>query len=316
MKRMRMVIDPDVLMKGCSDNHPEHQHLLLETMETIDAIRAKVRAPIFLSYAEPDRIQVETIYEKLDSDGFAPWMDVKKVLPGQRPVEEAKKAIWDTLIFIACLSNNSVNARGKVQREFGIAQEVSAEMRHDDIFIIPLKLEECGVPDDLKEYEPACLSENGYEKLKTSIRREIERRISGSKAISCASDIFHLCLDNGGEILKTYEVNAVGSPLTQQWFQHLRDTKMFHEQWDGGCDEIDFTKCEDLGCLKPCQGVCVGVAANSSSELVLEGGDAAQCHACNSLGVCRWPHHIHTSVAPVLPIKTARQRLASLRKSL
>jgi hypothetical protein len=46
--------------------------------------RFEPRLPqVFLAYVEEDRQIAEWLYEALETEGFTPWMDVRKLLPGQ-----------------------------------------------------------------------------------------------------------------------------------------------------------------------------------------------------------------------------------------
>ena len=76
---------------------------------------------IFLSYAREDQATVERLYSQLLEAGFKPWMDTKDILAGKRWQESIEKAIRQSDFFLACLTKNSVNKRGLVQKEIKIA---------------------------------------------------------------------------------------------------------------------------------------------------------------------------------------------------
>lgn len=108
---------------------------------------------IFISYAKIDIQEVETIYDFLISENHEVWMDVHKLYPGQNWKLEIHNAIENADYFIACLSNNSVNKKGYVQKELKTAIEVLDLMPEGMIYIIPVRLEECQVPSFLKLYQ-------------------------------------------------------------------------------------------------------------------------------------------------------------------
>lgn len=102
---------------------------------------------VFISYAREDRDQALVYYEKLETEGVSPWMDVKKLLPGQSWEAEIDRALSVANLVVLLLSPRSVNKRGFVQRE---ANEAIARLKYKlptDIFVIPLLLEPCEVPD-------------------------------------------------------------------------------------------------------------------------------------------------------------------------
>ena len=102
---------------------------------------------IFLAHATEDKAQVRTLYDKLQAAGFNPWLDELDLLPGQNWQIEIPKAIQQSTIFIACLSKRSVVKRGYVQKEFRLALNAYAERPPGTIYFIPVRLDECDLPD-------------------------------------------------------------------------------------------------------------------------------------------------------------------------
>ena len=105
----------------------------------------KVR--IFLAHANEDKQAVTELYNRLKTQGYQPWLDKIDLLPGQRWREEIPKAIRNSDIFIACLSQRSVEKRGYVQQEFRIALNECATRPIGTIYLIPLRLDECSIPE-------------------------------------------------------------------------------------------------------------------------------------------------------------------------
>lgn len=101
---------------------------------------------IFISYAREDEDAALEIYSFLVSEGFSVWIDKKNLMPGQDWKIEIEKAIKDSSVFLACLSNSSVNETGFVQAELKRAFDVADLMPEGKIFIIPLRLDDCQVP--------------------------------------------------------------------------------------------------------------------------------------------------------------------------
>ncbi len=72
---------------------------------------------VFLAYAKEDGETAERLASELESAGFSPWMDVRKLLPGQNWPRAIENAIDASNFFLACFSQNSVNKRGGFQSE-------------------------------------------------------------------------------------------------------------------------------------------------------------------------------------------------------
>ena len=107
----------------------------------------EVSLRIFLAYASEDKPQVRQLYQRLCGAGYRPWMDEVDLIAGQNWRDEIPQAIEKSDIFIACLSSRSVSKRGYVQREFRLALNQLAEMPAGEIYLIPLKLDDCEIPD-------------------------------------------------------------------------------------------------------------------------------------------------------------------------
>ena len=107
----------------------------------------KSEIQIFLSHASEDKPAVFALYDRLKAAGYKPWLDKKNLIPGQIWQNEIPKVIKASDIFVACLSSKSANKRGYFQREFRIALDTLGEMPSGTIYFIPMRLEECEIPD-------------------------------------------------------------------------------------------------------------------------------------------------------------------------
>lgn len=137
----------------------------------------KTTIQIFLSYARDDEEEVKKLYQKLSDAGFKPWMDKKDLLPGERWKSCIQKAIQDSDFFLACLSANSVTKRGFLQREINNALDMWREKLDDDIFLIPARLEDCEVPERLRDFQWVDMfEEDGWTRLIKAIQTGLDRR--------------------------------------------------------------------------------------------------------------------------------------------
>ncbi len=112
------------------------------------------RRRIFLAHAREDKLRVRQLFDDLKARGLDPWLDAVDLMPGQVWKTEIPKAIRRAEIFLACLSTRSVEKRGYVQREFRLALSAYAERPPGSIYLIPVRLDECDVPDlDIPDLE-------------------------------------------------------------------------------------------------------------------------------------------------------------------
>src|ERR1041384_8722341 len=102
---------------------------------------------VFLCHGREDKPQVRELYIQLQTDGFAPWLDEEDLLPGQDWQLEITKAVRASDIVIVCLSQTSTTKSGFVQKEIKFALDVADEKPVGTIFLIPLRFENCDVPD-------------------------------------------------------------------------------------------------------------------------------------------------------------------------
>lgn len=103
-------------------------------------------ARIFIAYATEDKAAAERLYNELTARDFAAWMDRRKLLPGQDWPHRIEDAIASSDFFIACFSSHSVKKRGGFQTEIRHALNCASSVPLDDVFLIPVRLDDCRVP--------------------------------------------------------------------------------------------------------------------------------------------------------------------------
>jgi len=136
---------------------------------------------IFLCHSSGDKPAVRNLYQRLSSDGFDPWLDEEKFLGGQKWEPEIAKAVKNSDVVIVCLSHKAINKAGYVHKEIKFALDKAEEQPEDTIYLIPLKLEECDVPERLRHlHRIDFFEEKGYERLTNSLQKCAETITSGS----------------------------------------------------------------------------------------------------------------------------------------
>jgi hypothetical protein len=108
---------------------------------------------VFISYAKEDYTFAEKLYDFLKDSNFKPWLDKKEILPGQDWNYILRKSLREANYIILLLSHTSVQKRGYVQREFKLALEYYEEKLEDDIYLIPLKIDDCEIPERLNKFQ-------------------------------------------------------------------------------------------------------------------------------------------------------------------
>jgi hypothetical protein len=125
---------------------------------------------VFLCHSSSDKPKVRQLYRRLITDHFQPWLDEEDLLPGQDWHVEIRKAVGASDIVIVCLSKGSVAKTGFLNKELQYALDIAEQQPEGRIFIIPLRLEQCDVPDRLTKWQWVnFFEETGYEKLNRAL---------------------------------------------------------------------------------------------------------------------------------------------------
>lgn len=120
---------------------------------------------VFLCHASTDKPKVRELYHFLKGLGINPWFDEEDLVGGQKWQDEIPKAIRASDVVIVCLTENSINREGYIQKEIKYALDIADEKPEGTIFIIPVRLDECQVPDRLSIYHWVNLFDREYSKL-------------------------------------------------------------------------------------------------------------------------------------------------------
>jgi hypothetical protein len=121
---------------------------------------------VFLCHSSGDKPAARELYRRLDEAGADPWLDEEDLIPGQEWASEIPRAVRASDVVVVCLSNASVNKAGYLQKELKYALDSADEQPEGTIFLIPLKLEECEVPERLSRWQWVnYFDAKGYERL-------------------------------------------------------------------------------------------------------------------------------------------------------
>ena len=129
----------------------------------------------FLCHASDDKPRVHVLYRQLLTEGVDPWLDKENLLPGQNWQQEIRNTMHIMDVVIVCLSQNSINKVGFIQKEIAFALDRAEEYPSGTIFIIPVKLENCAIPERLKHLHVIDLyEERGFEFPMRSLKHRAE----------------------------------------------------------------------------------------------------------------------------------------------
>ncbi|HWZ22788.1 MAG TPA: toll/interleukin-1 receptor domain-containing protein [Cytophagaceae bacterium] len=138
---------------------------------------------IFISYASEDFKVADKIYSYFDNGFYKPWLDKRKLLPGQNWDIEIRQSLRNANFVIFLLSEDSVNKRGYFQKEYKLALEFCEEKLDDDIYIIPIKINGCETPERLKKYQWLELENNEipFSSIVGAINTQIEKYLQNER---------------------------------------------------------------------------------------------------------------------------------------
>jgi hypothetical protein len=102
----------------------------------------------FISYVSEDSQAVTRIQSVLEAAGVDVWRDTKKLWPGQDWKLRIREAITrNTLVFVACFSDNSTTKELTYQREELLLAAEQLRLRSpEQAWFIPVRLSDCKLP--------------------------------------------------------------------------------------------------------------------------------------------------------------------------
>ena len=146
----------------------------------------------FISYVREDSDRVDGLQRDLEAAGIPVWRDTANLWPGQDWRRMIRRAITgNALVFLACFSSQSLARRQSYQNEeLALAVEQLRLRQPDDPWLIPIRLDDCEMPDldigagrTLGSIQRADLYGDrcgeGMKRLVTSIRRLLLQTPSG-----------------------------------------------------------------------------------------------------------------------------------------
>lgn len=168
------------IMRPEMNNPPQKERLIMPEIgrraaqvENMGILKGK---KVFLSYKSLDKAVVEVYYDKLKTLGATPWMASRNIPAGSDWASEILRAEESCDFAIIFISSKSVEGRGVIQEE--IKQLLSINQRNPEgrIFLIPVRLDDCQIPQSLRQFHCVDLFEaDGFDKIVKGMTIQMKR---------------------------------------------------------------------------------------------------------------------------------------------
>lgn len=135
---------------------------------------------VFISHASEDNAAAKRLTKRLREDGFDPWIDLERLLPGQDWNLEIEKAMRESEAILLCFSEESVAKESYIQREYKRAMRIQEEKPEGTIFVIPVRLDDCELPFYLREIQWVDYPD-GYDRLVAALNMRAGRKVMEKK---------------------------------------------------------------------------------------------------------------------------------------
>lgn len=130
---------------------------------------------VFISHASEDNSAAKRLTKRLKDDGFAPWLDLERLLPGQDWNLEIEKAMRESEAILLCFSKESVAKESYIQKEYKRAMRIQEEKPEGTIFVIPVRLDECELPFYLRDIQWVDYPDD-YDRLVAALNQRAGRK--------------------------------------------------------------------------------------------------------------------------------------------
>lgn len=192
---------------------------------------------VFISYVRENADIVGKFYKELKQElkprGIEVWLDLHAIDPGARWKTEIRRAIRQGAFFIACFSEEySRREKTYMNEELTIAIEVLRQFHAGRTWFIPVKLNECEIPDldigrseTLRDLQSVALYENRNRGIQ-SILNVIQRQFSSDSEVSLPFEVllpFVEELQNQADVTSD---NAENERQAESLFQQGNDWMM------------------------------------------------------------------------------------------
>jgi hypothetical protein len=133
---------------------------------------------VFICHASEDKDYASSLYKTLAETGIRPWLDKQNLRGGDDWNRQIEKTIQKIDYFVVLQSKALADKHiGYVNREINSALDRKKEFRKGSRFIIPVKIEECPLLEDMHDLQTIDLTNRGnIRELTSTIKRDFAQR--------------------------------------------------------------------------------------------------------------------------------------------
>jgi adenylate cyclase len=157
---------------------------LVARQTTVHNRGAGAFAKAFLCHASEDSERVRDLYDRLKTDGVNPWLDKVDLQAGEEWSVAIPNAVRACDVVLVCISSRTIGKEGYLQKEIRHALDVADEKPEGVVYVIPVRLEDCEIPQRLRRWQRVDLFQaEGYGKLIRALQAAVsvpEQHRSGS----------------------------------------------------------------------------------------------------------------------------------------
>lgn len=144
------------------------------------------RLQVFLCYASENKSVVEDLHQRLKACNVDSWFSQENLVGGQLWELEIRREVKRSDVIVVCLSQQSVMKRGFVQKEIKLALDVYDEQPEGSIFLIPLRLDDCVIPESLQRFHAIdYFKDDGYSKLIGALKKKADTFNGEVETVDC-----------------------------------------------------------------------------------------------------------------------------------
>ena len=118
---------------------------------------------VFIAYAHDDRSTAVALARSLRLAGIEPWLDVEKLLPGQRWMDQIKTEIEKASAVLLLLSDHSISKKGYFQKEIRTAIDMAKKQSKSMPYLVPVRITPIEMTRELSSYQVIDLFDSASE---------------------------------------------------------------------------------------------------------------------------------------------------------
>ena len=130
---------------------------------------------VFLYHAPVDKVAARDLYLRLIKDGVDAWLVKDRLLPGQNWKEELHRTVSEADVLLVCISSGWKWMESR-QKDVQAAFDAIIEQLEGEMFVMPVRLDECDRVGNLEDWQWVDLfEEGGYEVLLQALQAQANR---------------------------------------------------------------------------------------------------------------------------------------------